>query len=764
VPWQILHWQAGRVRVRWWRLWESVAIADRLTTLLAMTPGIASVRVTRSAASITITYHPAVLPDQIMRSRLDQWFATAEAQLLREAESSRPEIRDAQGGNADRMGVGAGYVPSSGETHPPAGQGTDDGDEREGELTHTLVALGTAAIAQWRLLPRWQLPFWQWTATIALVRAIAPVVRRAWSSLIQDRRFNIDCLDLMALALGSGGRSTLGPAWILSLHALGDTIRNRTARSTTARQTTLSEAIGRFAWRKVGEDAPVRVAVETLQAGDVVIVYPGEQIPVDGCVVLGEAVVDESSLTGESMPVVRQLGGWVYASTLVRSGRLGIQAERVGEQTRAAASLALLTQAPVYDTRMGNYAEQLANRALLPSVVVALGLWAITRDPARAAAILTLDFVTGIRLSIPTAFLGALNHTTSHGILVRSGRTLEQLAQVDTIVFDKTGTLTAGTLAIADITPVTAKRTAAQLLQLAASAEQRLTHPLAEAIVRQATEQGLTLGDRSAWDFQVGQGVWAIVDQQRVLVGSAAFLREHGVPMPPTHDPMITTLSVVDSQQTEPDAEEQGRSQVYIAIDQEFCGILHYCDPLRPESADLVREIQQDLGLEVHLLTGDIQDRAMVVAHNLGIPAHQVYAAAFPENKAEIIRDLRRSGRTVAFVGDGLNDSVALAYADVSISLEQGSEIARETADVVLMNNHLIDVLEVLAIARHTQTLITQNTALVVLPNLLALGWTATRGLSPPIAALIHNGTAILASLNSLRPLIQHHLFDRSSN
>jgi Cu2+-exporting ATPase len=200
---------------------------------------------------------------------------------------------------------------------------------------------------------------------------------------------------------------------------------------------------------------------------------------------------------------------------------------------------------------------------------------------------------------------------------------------------------------------------------------------------------------------------------------------------------------------------------IYVAVDGRFMGELRYTDPLRPESAALVQTLQTELGLDVRLLTGDTPARAAQVARALEIPTDRVYAEAFPDRKATIIRDLRRSGRTVAFVGDGLNDSVALAYADVSISFEQGSEIARETADVVLMNNHLLDLLEVLTIARQTQGLIEQNTALVVLPNLIALGLATTRGLSPPIATAIHNGSAIAAGLNSLRPLIQHHFFER---
>jgi Cu2+-exporting ATPase len=388
---------------------------------------------------------------------------------------------------------------------------------------------------------------------------------------------------------------------------------------------------------------------------------------------------------------------------------------------------------------MANYTEKVADRLIVPSLLLATLVLGVTRDPARAASILTLDFVTGIRVSIPTAFLGALNHTTRHGVLVRSGRTLEQLAEVDTIVFDKTGTLTEGRIAIADISPVPHTFSPERLLQLAASAEQRLTHPVAEAIVSQAQQQGLSLLPREDWDYAVGLGVTAQIEGQTVLVGSERFLHQHQVNWNGWTNPHASLLSLI-----------------YVACDGKFVGTLGYTDPLRSESPRLINLLQRQFGLELHLLTGDNPQRAAQVAAELEIPPERVYSEAFPDQKAKIVRDLHRAGRTVAFVGDGLNDSVALAYADVSVSFERGADIARETADVVLMNNDLLELLEAIAIARETRDLIEQNIALVVAPNLVALGLAATAGLNPLVATTIHNGSAIAAGLNSLRPLVTH--------
>jgi Cu2+-exporting ATPase len=546
-------------------------------------------------------------------------------------------------------------------------------------------------------------------------------------------------LDFLALSLSAWQGRLVTPALVITLHELGDAIRDQTARATEVRSSTLADAIGRFAWVQGVEGELRQGSSDQVQLGDIVVVHPGEQIPVDGTVLKGEATVDQQSLTGEAMPIVARPDTYVFASTLVRSGQLTLKAARVGDQTRAAEGLRLLEQAPVYDTRMANYTEKVADRLILPSLLLATVVLFITRDPARAAAILTLDFVTGIRVSIPTAFLGALNHTTRHGVLVRSGRTLEQLAEIDTIVFDKTGTLTEGTLAIAAIEPRSPNLSPERLLQLAASAEQRLTHPVAEAILEQAQAQGIPLLPRDDWDYSVGLGVTAHIEGHTIIVGSERFLQQQAVMWNGWMHPQAAALS-----------------RIYVACDGEFIGTLSYSDPLRKDSPRLIYLLQQEFGLELHLLTGDNPQRAAQVAGELGIPAERVYAEAFPDQKAKVVRDLHWSGRTVAFVGDGLNDSVALAYADVSVSFERGADIARETADVVLMDNDLLELLEAIAIARQTRDLIEQNIALVVAPNLIALGLATTAGLSPLVATVIHNGSAIAAGLNSLRPLVQH--------
>ncbi|HHP7232980.1 MAG TPA: heavy metal translocating P-type ATPase, partial [Xenococcaceae cyanobacterium] len=598
---------------------------------------------------------------------------------------------------------------------------------------------------------------WLWLRPVAvasLLTVTLPIVKRASGSIWCDRQLNIDCLDLLALGLSYGQGKLVTPALVITLHELGDLIRDRTARSTENQTADLLDAIGHFAW-VIREEKPRQIKSDRVEPGETVIVYPGEQIPVDGTVIKGVATVDQQQLTGEAMPIVADEGTVVYASTLVRSGQIYLRAERVGKNTRAAASLELLQNAPVHDTRMANYAAQLADKLILPSLALASVVLGITKQPARAASILTLDFVTGIRVSMPTAFLGALNHNTRHGILVRSGRTIEQLAEIDTVVFDKTGTLTQGQLTVVGIQTIPGRMSAAQVLTLAAAAEQRIAHPVAEAINHYARSQNLEIPRRQQWNYEVGLGIRAMVEEQEVLVGSDRFLSQEGISLAGLDTKAFPLRHTCDLAQKSVTA--TWLSLIYVACDGELQGVIQYADPLRRESPALIQSLQAS-GYEIHLLTGDNQHRAEIVAQELKIPLSQVHAQAFPEQKAAIVRDLKLAGKTVAFVGDGLNDSVALAYADVSVSFANGSDIAREIADVVLMNNDLTSLLQAFGIAQETKKLIEQNTLLVVAPNLMALGLAATVGLNPLIATVIHNGSAIAAGLNSLRPLVQHQL------
>jgi Cu2+-exporting ATPase len=749
VACSLVHAIPGRVRFRVPKMARDPRFTRRLQRLIESDARVTGVRVSSAAASIAISYEINLVKDAEMHAHLVRLIQSAGVENIVETGFIRyPSPWETEKPGSLAKTEKPGFFKKPGFLKPFTG-GFLSGEESEWSgLKLPALATALAVIGGPLGLP---VPGIAIGATVAA--AGLPVAKRAFESIRKSRRFNIDCMDLMAITLTSFQGNLLTPALVMTLHEIGDIIRDRTARSSRLQALDLLDSLAHFAWVE-RDGQKQQVPVGEVRVGDTVIVYPGEQIPVDGEVLRGKALIDQQKLTGESVPVVREAGQTVYASTLVREGEIYIKAERVGAATRAGASIKLVEEAPVYDTRMENYAANIADRAIVPALLLAGGVWAATGSPARAASILTLDFVTGMRVSMPTTYLAALTHATRHGILIRSGRALEQLAKVDTIVFDKTGTLTEGDIAVVAVETVTGRMSEARLLELAAAAEQRLTHPVALAVMRCAEKRGVRILPRGEWNYEVGMGVRAVIDGETVLVGSARFLEREGISLECFYDRHLC-IGQCDFNPNCPISASS--SLIFVAGNGEFQGVLQYTDPLRKESRSVIEKLQTQYGMEIHLLTGDSQKKALAVANDLGIPLEAIYAEAFPEQKAEIVRKLHDAGKTVAFTGDGLNDSVALAYADVSISFANGSEVARETADVVLMNNDLSGLLEAIAIAKQTVRVVKQNTVLAVAPNLAGLGLASTVGLHPLVATAVHNGSAIAAGLNGLRPLASHH-------
>ncbi|MBW4572743.1 MAG: cadmium-translocating P-type ATPase [Tolypothrix carrinoi HA7290-LM1] len=696
VTYSVVHAIPGRLRFRVPRLRCDADYAKRLEVLLTADALVKNVRVKPAAMSVAVTYKSAKVDDAKMRSHLhDLIQAASEVVVLKNTVTSTEK-----------------------ETSWPGLQLS--------AVATTLAVLGGPL----------GLPIPPLIVALPIAIATLPVVQRAWSGITVERKLNIDFLDLMAIAITTFQGQFLTPSLMLSLIEVGENIRDRTARSSAQQTLDLLSSLGQFVWvERNGEK--VQIPIQDVQRGDTVIVYPGEQVPVDGSILRGKALLDEQKLTGESMPVLKKKGQPVFASTLVREGRIYILTERVGNDTRAGQSIKLMQEAPVHDTRMENYATKFAQKAVVPTLLLGGAVFAATRNPSRAASVLTLDFATGIRVSVPTTVLAALTYAARRGILIRSGRALEQLAEVDTIVFDKTGTLTKGEVDVVSVESLNPATSTLRVLELAAAAEQRLTHPVAEAIVRYAEAQQVAILPRSKWDYQLGLGVQALIDGETVYVGSDRFLRDRGI-----------DTEALNGQQKSAD------SAIYVASNSQLQGIIKYSDLLRPESREVITALSKE-GVEIHMLTGDNKRTATAVAAELGILPSATHAEAFPEQKATVVRQLHEQGKTVAFVGDGINDSPALAYADVSVSFANGSEIARETADLVLMQNDLHGLLEALAIARQAKQLIRQNTGLVAVPNLAALIIAVLFGLNPLAATVVNNGSTVVAGVNGLRPILK---------
>ncbi|MEA5572079.1 heavy metal translocating P-type ATPase [Calothrix sp. UHCC 0171] len=703
VYYSVIHETAGRLRLRVPHLRNDAEYVQRLQALLAADKYITKVRLKPAAASLAVTYDISEIPQSEIRPHI--------AHLLQAA-------------------TDIAVISTVVQTMPQK-----DDKEDENSFPSWKFSAASAALALLGGPLGFSISPMLIATTIAL--ATLPVAQRAWVAIRDERKLNIDFLDFMAIAITTVQGQFLTPALMLGLIEIGENIRDRTARSSAQQTLDLLSSLGKFAWvERDGEK--IQVAIDEVNKGDTVIVYPGEQVPVDGTIIRGKALFDEQKLTGESMPVMKSQGQSVYASTLVREGQIYILAERLGNDTCVGKSIQLMQEAPVHDTRMENYAAKIAQKAVVPTLLLGGTVFALTRNAARAASILTLDFATGIRVSVPTTVLAALSYAARRGVLIRSGRALEQLANVDTIVFDKTGTLTKGEIAVTAVSSFNPEVSELQVLAIAATAEQRLTHPVAEAVVRHAESQQVEVLTREKWNYQLGLGVEAIIDGKKVYVGSQRFLHQQEIDM--------TSIN---------DLAETPASAIYVASDGQLQGIIEYNDVLRPESKEVITALIEVEGVEVHMLTGDNKRTAKAVATELGISPTYTHAEAFPEQKAEVVRQLHETGKTVAFVGDGINDSPALAYADVSVSFANGSDIARETADLVLMQNDLHSLLEAIEIARKAKQLIQQNTSIIAIPNLAALVVATLFGLNPLAATVVNNGSTVVAGINGLRPILK---------
>jgi Cu2+-exporting ATPase len=574
------------------------------------------------------------------------------------------------------------------------------------------------------------------TAPIICLTAL-PSVRRAYKVLRHERRLNVDFLDSVAVLVSLARGQFFTAAFITWMISLGDWIRDKTATRSKRVISRLLEYETATAWL-IREGKVVRVAAAEIAPGETVIVYPGEIIPVDGEVISGRATIDQKTITGESVPVERSAGEEVFASTVLRDGKLSVRATRVGASTTAAQIVSLVDAAPVGETRVQNYAEQSGDRLVAPMLGISTGLYALSGDLDRLLSMLIIDFGTGIRVAAPTAVLSSIAHAASEGILIKGGRQLENLARADTIVFDKTGTLTHGSPEIREIVSCEERVfPARKILALAAAAEARLKHPVSEALVRKAVEEGVDIPERFDSEFQIGLGVQAQVNGYCVHVGSHRFFDQQGI-----------RLNGHAARADE--FRRSGSSALFVAVDRELKGVIPYADRVRRESKTVIAALHHAGIRNVAMITGDSRSTAESVSRQIGID--QCFAETLPSDKAQIVRDLQRRGHVVAMVGDGINDSPALAYADVGIAMKHGADVARETADVVLMEDNLWKLIHAVEISRGAMARIRQNYGIIAGLNALAFLLSIPPGLlSPNMAATISNGSAILASMNSLR-------------
>jgi heavy metal translocating P-type ATPase len=477
----------------------------------------------------------------------------------------------------------------------------------------------------------------------------------------------------------------------------------------------------------------VEMAADQVQVGDTVIVKPGAHIPVDGIVLGGHSFVEQAAITGEAMPIEKALGDTVYAGTINQAGALEVRAQRLGRDTTFGRIIETVERAEKSRAPIQKTADRLAGYLVYFALGAAVLTFVITHDLRSTISVIIVAGACGIAAGTPLAILGAIGHAARQGAIIKGGLHLEALAVVDTVLLDKTGTLTFGTPQIQEV--ISANGFAEQQIIAAASiAERKSEHPLARAIVARAIELAVPLVEADEFTYTPGRGVRVSYRREEILVGSRALLREHG----------MTGVFPIDRNR------RGGASEVYLARGGHVLGSIRIADVLRPEAKGAVAAMRQ-MGLRTVLLSGDIQDVTAAVGRDLGVD--EAVGELLPEQKAKWVSELRSKNHKVAMVGDGINDAPALIEANVGIAMGSGTDVARESSDVILIGSDLSKLVETLRVARRCRGIIMQNFVGTLVVDSIGVGMAAFGFLNPLLAAFIHVASELAFILNSTRLL-----------
>ncbi|EIC30066.1 heavy metal translocating P-type ATPase [Methylomicrobium album] len=586
---------------------------------------------------------------------------------------------------------------------------------------------GATLLASRNLQPALQMPVAFGTAVPLLGEAIDDFLEKGITSHV---------LEALAVAISIGRHDYLAANTTSFLLALGEYLEHSIARRSDDLLKHLLEPGSREVWVE-RDGAETLIAAQDVIVGDTVIAATGTVIPVDGTVLGGEALVNEATMTGESVPVVRRRGNKALSGTLVEEGRIRIYAEQVGRQAAASRIADLVEQSLTVKSETQLEASRLADKTVPLVLALAAATWLISRDSERVAAVLQADYSCALKLATPVAFKSAMYRAGQSNILVKGANALERLAKADTFVFDKTGTLTSGTLQVTDSITFNRDYTPEDLINLAASVEEHYFHPLAQAVVEAAHSL-----DRHQHfhhqevEFVVAHGVASVIDGQRIVVGSRHFIEDdEGIAI----DEYREVLDKIHA---------EGKTLLYIGFGGKLLGVLVLTDTIRPNSAAMIARLRT-LGVKrILMLTGDHHDRARLLAEELGLDEFR--AGLLPHEKAQILEELAGQGARLAFIGDGVNDAPALSGSLVGIAMHRGADIARLAADITLLEDDIARVADARALALATARLIDSNFKLTAGLNTGILSAAAIGWLNPIKASMLHNGSTIAILLRAL--------------
>jgi heavy metal translocating P-type ATPase len=590
-----------------------------------------------------------------------------------------------------------------------------------------LIRIGLVALA---VAVSWFFP-WQpilKVSVVALVATLAggyPIFKEAFEAL-RERRMTMELSMTIALVAALAIREAFTAVVIVLFVLIAEVLEHMTVgRGRKAIKDLLDFLPRTVAVRRTGGIADISAAA--LGVGEVVVIKPGGRVPVDGVVEAGHSFVDQSAITGESLPVEKVPGAEVFAGTINQSGALDVRTTGIGRDTTFAKIVQAVEHAQESRAPIQKTADRLAGYLVYFALGAAVLTFILTRDARSTISVIIVAGACGIAAGTPLAILGAVGRAARQGAIVKGGIHIEVLGRVDTIVLDKTGTLTLGDPQVVGVHPA-GGISAAQLLEAAAIAELPSEHPLGKAVLSRAKADGIKPPDPDHFSYTPGKGIVCTCGGETIVVGNRALLEREGIELPHV----------------------SGGSTVLVARAGRFLGALEVADVVRPEAAGAIAAIRR-MGMRTILLTGDATSIAQEVGSRLGVD--EVRAELLPEQKLVRVRELQDAGKRVAMVGDGINDAPALAQADVGIAMGSGTDVARESADVVLLGNDLLKLVEALRIARRCRAIIWQNFGGTLLVDAFGILLAAFGFLNPLLAAFIHVSSELLFILNSTRLL-----------
>ena len=490
----------------------------------------------------------------------------------------------------------------------------------------------------------------------------------------------------------------------------------------------------------ITEDSEVQVGTDEIKPGDRVRIHMGTVIPFDGIVTEGEAMVNEASLTGESMPVAKHESSYVYAGTVMEEGELTIRVKETSGSTKFEKLVTMIEETEKLKSAVESKAEHLADR-LVPYTLAGTALtYALTRNVTKALSILMVDFSCALKLAMPISVLAAIREANAHHITVKGGKFLEAVAEADTIVFDKTGTLTKAQPTVVDVVSFNGD-SKENLLRLAACMEEHFPHSMAKAVMDAAKERGLTHEEmHSKVEYIVAHGISTMVDGRKAIIGSHHFVFEdEKCTIPVGKEELFRNLP-------------EEYSHLYLGIEGKLAAVICIEDPLRPEAPEVVKALRKAGFTQIVMMTGDSDRTAKAIAARVGVDKY--YSEVLPEDKAKFVEEAKAQGRKVLMVGDGINDSPALSAADVGIAISDGAELAREIADITIGADDLSVMVTLKEISNGLMDKIHKNYRRIVGINgsLIALGVTGV--IQPTMSALLHNTSTLLIGMDSMKSVL----------